>query len=220
MLEDLLRRSNFDREETSFLVQGFSIGFDFRYLGPKNRRDRSENLPFCGVGDKFMLWRKVMKEVEHRRFAGPYRKIPFKYFIQSPVGLVPKGDNDARLIFHLSYDFPGGKSFNHFIPDEDCTVQYNDLDYAIRCCLRLLEQLPVDVQTLFFSKADIHSAFRVIMRRPSGWPWTVLTATHLVTGQDYFFVDNKKARWLHAELCFSLYCQISGAFVAVPKRYN
>ena len=31
---------------------------------------------------------------------------------------------------------------------------------------------------------------------------------------------NKKARWLHAELCFSLYCQISGAFVAVPKRYN
>ena len=32
--------------------------------------------------------------------------------------------------------------------------------------------------------------------------------------------DNKKARWLHAELCFSLYCQISGAFVAVPKRYN
>ena len=32
--------------------------------------------------------------------------------------------------------------------------------------------------------------------------------------------SNKKARWLHAELCFSLYCQISGAFVAVPKRYN
>ena len=40
------------------------------------------------------------------------------------------------------------------------------------------------------------------------------------TGIDAVQVNNKKARWLHAELCFSLYCQISGAFVAVPKRYN
>ena len=37
-----------------------------------------------------ILWNKVMKEVEAKRFAGPFEKIPFDNFIQSPIGLVPK----------------------------------------------------------------------------------------------------------------------------------
>ena len=143
-----LVQANYDEAETAFLVDGFTRGFDFQYKGT--------NL--------HMLWEKVMKEVHHKRFAGPYTKIPFQYYIQSLVGLVPKGENDARLIFHLSYDFPVFKSYNHYIPEEMCTVQYNDLDYAIRCCLRLIEQDSPDgeLRTIFMSKADVRSAFRVI----------------------------------------------------------
>ena len=42
------------------------------------------------VGSATELWNKVMTEVKARRYAGPYETVPFKYFIQSPIGLVPK----------------------------------------------------------------------------------------------------------------------------------
>ena len=50
-----------------------------------------------------------MKEVSAGRYAGPYEDPPYEYFMQSPVGLVPK-DNGKKtffkkhyIIFHLSY---------------------------------------------------------------------------------------------------------------------
>ena len=61
---------------------------------------------------------------------------------QSPIGLVPKAGNKMRLIFHLLYDFPdGSKSINHHTPEELCSVKYNDLDHAIKGCLKLLKKL-------------------------------------------------------------------------------
>ena len=66
-------------------------------------------------------------------------------FIQSPLGLVPKDNGkQTRLIFHLSYDFgieDDKKSVNFHTPDEICTVQYRDLDHAIRTCLALIKQM-------------------------------------------------------------------------------
>ena len=70
----------------------------------KNVQVKSPNLKLEGVGDELTLWNKVMKEVKLKRYAGPFEQIPFKHFIQSPIGLVPKdGGKDTRLIFHLSY---------------------------------------------------------------------------------------------------------------------
>ena len=61
-----------------------------------------------------------MKEVQAKRVAGPFEQIPFEHFIQSPIGLIPKaGSDEARLIFHLSYDFKNGlKSLTSFTPKE------------------------------------------------------------------------------------------------------
>ena len=57
-----------------------------------------------GQETEIILWNKVMKEVKEKRFAGPFKEIPFEHFIQSPIGLVPKdGGKYYRLIFHLSY---------------------------------------------------------------------------------------------------------------------
>ena len=60
-----------------------------KYSGPTNRTDTSHNLQFH-VGDKVGLWDKIMKEVKLQCYAGPFEKIPFDSYVQSPVGLVPK----------------------------------------------------------------------------------------------------------------------------------
>ena len=78
-----------------------------------------------------------MKEVSLGRYAGPFVSIPYKTFMQSPIGLVPKVGNKTRLIFHLSFDFNGKGSLNSHTPKEWCTVKYNDLDSAVSLCLKL-----------------------------------------------------------------------------------
>ena len=108
-LESLLRRSHYDADETHFLVHGFRNGFDIGYSGPEDRQDTANNIPLkVGVGSTQDMWDKIMKEVKLKRFAGPFRKIPFKNYIQSPIGLVPKSRGQTRLILHLSNDFNNG----------------------------------------------------------------------------------------------------------------
>ena len=105
----MLIESNYDKEETEFLIEGLKHGFRIGYQGSQDRRDFSKNLPFRdGIGSKGELWEKMMKEVKLKRFAGPFKKeeIPFQHVVQSPIGLVPKGEDgkQTRLIFHLSYN--------------------------------------------------------------------------------------------------------------------
>ena len=136
---ELLRATSYDQFKTAYLVNGFREGFDIGYKGPVYRRDTARNLPIS-VGSEMEIWTKLMKEVQLGRHAGPFKKPPFKYYVQSPIGLVPKAGNQTRLIFHLSYDFGTEmhqKSLNYFTPDEDCTVKYRDLDYAVETCLSL-----------------------------------------------------------------------------------
>ena len=115
MLDDLLKKTNYPDEERQFLTQGFSEGFSLGYEGPLDRQDVSDNIPFT-IGDKWGLWEKLMKDVGLGRLAGPYEKIPFKNYVQSPIGLVPKdGGKQTRLIFHLSYKFKNGnESINYW----------------------------------------------------------------------------------------------------------
>ena len=120
-LEELLVGSGYNRNETEFLVKGFTNGFDIGYAGPQVRQHKSRNIPLkCGVGNKFELWEKIMKEVKLKRFARPFAEIPFDNYIQSPVGLVPKAGGQTRLIFHLSYNFSDDLerdgSVNYFTP--------------------------------------------------------------------------------------------------------
>ena len=104
--EELLLLSKYDKKETQFLVNGFRHGFDIGYNGPTIRQSESRNIPFT-VGNEIEMWNKIMKEVKMKRVAGPFEKIPFDNYIQSPIGLVPKARNKTRLIFHLSYNFKG-----------------------------------------------------------------------------------------------------------------
>ena len=167
ILEQLLVTSNYDSQEMNFLVNGFRHGFDIGYKGPHNRKDMADNIPLQ-VGSKEELWSKIMKEVKAKRFAGPFRKPPFKNFVQSPIGLVPKSGGKTRLIFHLSYDFPETdengnehKCINFYTPKELCSVTYRGIDYAVLSSFKW--ERP---GACFYSKTDVQSAFRVLPLSP------------------------------------------------------
>ena len=87
--EKLLIDSGYDQQKTEFLVDGFRNGFDIGYQGNEKVKMRAPNLKFRGVGNEKILWNKVMKEVKEKRYAGPFKEIPFEHCIQLPIGLVP-----------------------------------------------------------------------------------------------------------------------------------
>ena len=89
------------------------------------------------IGTKTDLWNKVMKEVQAKRYAGPFESIPFKDdYIQSPIGLVPKDNGKkTRLIFHLSYPRGTGTSVNARTPAEMSTVAYPSFNEAVKLCI-------------------------------------------------------------------------------------
>ena len=97
--------------------------------------------------------------------------------MQSPIGLVPKANRETRLIFHLSYDFPGRaepKSINSFIPKKLCMVKYRDLDHAILQCLDMLKENPN--MDIFYGICDLKSAFRMVPLLRKCWPLLTVKA--------------------------------------------
>ena len=189
ILQQLLVESVYDKNETEFLTKGFLEGFDIGYEGPTNRQDQSQNIPIRqGVRSKAEMWNKIMKEVKEKRYAGLFEEIPFKNFIQSPIGLVPKAGGKTRLIFHLSYDFKdsGLKSLNHHTPKEKCSVRYNDIDSAVKNSFLWKDQ---KTGQIYYSKSDVQSAFRLVPLRRGSWRWIVMKIEHPITKKIVYFVD-------------------------------
>ena len=118
-----------------------------------------------------------MKEVKLKCFAGPFKELPFPNYIQSPIGLVPKGDDgrDTRLIFHISYP-RNGNSVNSQTPHELCTVKYSDLDGAIEMCM-------TEGAGCYVAKSNMKSAFRNLPIKAAHWKWLLLYVIYPVTNQ-------------------------------------
>ena len=132
-----------------------------------------------------------MKEVKANRVVGPFKEIPYKNFIQSPIGLVPKAGGKTRLIFHLSYNFlddlEKDGSLNYFTPKEHCSVHYNDLNFAIKTILKLIEI--TGSKTVVFPKSDLSNAFHLLPLNCKSWAWLIMKAVNPITGETVFFVD-------------------------------
>ena len=163
-------------------MNGFTNGFSLCYKGATKVKRRAPNLKIT-VGSQLELWNKIMVEVKAKRYAGPYKDIPYKYYIQSPVGLVPKDKGKkTRLIFHLSYPRQGKHSVNANIPEELCSVQYPDFMEAVDLCLQV-------GQGCFCAKSDMSMAFRNVPMNRKSWCYLILKAKHPLTGITYYFVD-------------------------------
>ena len=181
MLEKLLRQSNYNIEESEYLIEGLSSGFSLEFQGNMKVKKTAPNL-HLRVGTKLQLWNKMMTEVEAKRFAGPFKEIPFEYYVQSPVGLVPKDNvTKTRLIFYLSYP-RSGDSVNSGIPHEKCMVTYPSFDNAVKLCLRAGRGCKM-------AKSDMSRAFRNVPLKKNQWFLLVMKAEHPVSGVTYYFVN-------------------------------
>ena len=183
VFKDLLVRSSYDKKETDFLIDGFTNGFSIGYNGNENIQISAPNLKFREVGNATILWNKVMKEVKEKRYAGPFDKIPFRHYIQSPIGLVPKdGGKDTRLIFHLSYRRGKGMSVNENTPADLCTVKYPDFNEAVQFCI-------TEGRFCHIAKSDMKSAFRNLGIKKKHWKYLIMKAQSPLDGKIYYFVD-------------------------------
>ena len=194
--EELLTASEYDTDESNFLLDGFRNGFDIGYEGPTVRQSESKNIPFSpDVGNKFELWSKIMKEVKVGHYAGPFDRIPYDNYIQSPIGLIPKSRGKTRLIFHLSYDFSSddqGRSLNGCTTKEKCLVKYNDLDTAVKNCILMSEHAeivkgPNGSKVVFLGKTDLSNTFRILLLKVKCFCWMILKAEDPRDGQIKFF---------------------------------
>ena len=187
-LEQLLRESHYDEEETEFLCRGFREGFDIGYEGPEDRRDKAANIPIK-VGSHAELWTKIMKEVKLKRYSGSFNKPPYNHYIQSPISLVPKSGGKMRLIFHLSYDFkkgePGHESVNFYTAKEKCSVKYKDLDFAVKTIFEWCEP-----GKCMMSKTDVVSAFHLVLLNFRSRKFLLMKARSPMDGKWYYFVEN------------------------------
>ena len=179
----MMKQANYDKKKTKFLVNGFRWGFSLNFGGNMNQRRFAPNLKLR-VGSKVELWNKVMKEVEAKRYAGPYEEVPFDNFIQSLIGLMPKDQGrKTRLIFHLSYPRCNGTSVNVGIPKNLCNVRYPDFDEVIKMCQMLTSE------QIFAGKSDMSMAFRHIPLRVQDFKLLILKAYHPITSKVWYFVE-------------------------------
>ena len=182
MLAEYLEASGYNHEKSRFLLDGFTNGFDIGYRGEKRIQRRSPNLELR-VGNGVILWNKVMKEVKLKRYAGPFSEIPFEFYIQSPIGLVPKDNHDMRLIFHLSYPKSDKNlSVNGCTPAELTSVKYPDFSRAIELCMAA-------GIGCYVGRSDWRSAFRQLGLSKGSWYLMVMKAKSPMDGKWYFFVD-------------------------------
>ena len=164
-LHSLLLESAYDEAKSNYLVNGFAQGFTIGYEGPKTNIQRYAPNLKLRIGNKVTLWNKVMKEVKLKRYASPFDTVPYENFIQSPIGLVPKGgpeSGDCRLIFHLSYP-KDGLSVNSATPKHLCSVSYPDFGDAIQLCARAGKSCKI-------ARSDMSAAFRQLGIMPEHWP--------------------------------------------------
>ena len=179
--ERLLQEAGYDANETNYLVNGFRNGFSLDFEGDHEVIKTAPNSTLR-VGSETELSNKVMTEVQKGRYAGPFDKVPFDHYIQSPIGLVPKDNGTkTRLIFHLSYPRMGD-SVNSGIPKDKCSVVYPLFDEAIMMCLRAGKSCHV-------GKSDMSAAFRQIGMRKMDWHLLVMKAKNPENGQTYYFID-------------------------------
>ena len=149
----------YDFHKQAFLIDGFKYGFHL-FSVCQSRSYESPNL-LSATQQQQVVDQKVAKELEAHRLAGPFDSPPLPVFRVSPLGIVPKKTpGEFCMIHHLS--FPRGESVNDGISHEHSSVQYANVDKAIK----LITQTGVGS---YLAKTDIKSAFRILPVNPQDY---------------------------------------------------
>lgn len=170
VLRDFL--DGYESSAISFLVQGFTFGFEIPFQGIRQTR-HCKNLKSV-ENREHILSDKIEIEIKANRVEGPFDQPPFSNLQTSPLGLVPKKDPGSfRVIHHLSH--PTNFSVNDGIPPQLCSVQYQTVDNAIQ----IIQCLGPGT---LMAKTDIKDAFRLIPIHPNSYDLLGFTI-----GDKYYF---------------------------------
>ena len=94
--------------DKELLWDGFSNGFRIPYTGPRASRFACNHKSAIILSS--VVQDKLEQEIARGRVAGPFQHTPIPNPIVSPLGLVPKENDEYKLIFDLS--FPINNSIN------------------------------------------------------------------------------------------------------------
>ena len=123
-----------DRELVNFVVDGFTNGFSLGMTSEPEPRGPCENL--SGVLDNPLVAQQMVdEEVAKGHMLSPFDEPPLPNLIYSPINLVPKGEDDFRLIHDLLYPYDGVNSINDCIPPCNSWVRYHSIDDVIDIAL-------------------------------------------------------------------------------------
>jgi hypothetical protein len=159
------------------VINTLEFGARIGYTGPRCARIR-KNWPSTKLcPDKVRTI--IRDDVIKGRKVGPFSTPPFKNFVGSPLGAIPRKLSDKiRLIHDLS--FPPGVSVNDGIPHEFATVQYMALDDAIK-------EIVTSGPGTLLAKLDLKDAYKHIVVHPDDWDLLGLTLDH--NGKTEYYVD-------------------------------
>ena len=97
-------------------------------------------------------------------------------------------------------------------------MKYKDLDYAVQVCLKLLSAIEDnDNVTIYFSKADMTLAFRILPLLPRQYCWLVIMAEDPEANQKQYFID--KCLPFGASISCALFQQFSDALAFITEQY-
>ena len=147
-----------DQDFVTFLIHGFTHGFDIGYRG--NITPGQQRNLLSARNNPTAVSAAIRKELDRGHTSGPFASPPFRVLHCSPLGAVPKKDGSHRIILDLSS--PRGSAINEGIPEELFTVHYSSFDDAVKMVHSL-------GQGAFMAKLDIKHAFRLCPVRAEDW---------------------------------------------------
>jgi hypothetical protein len=151
-----------DQNIANSITYGLEFGFKLNYSVPRLPFDMHSRDIF---GERYEIAnRKILKEINLGRIAGPFPEHPFPTFRVSPISVIPKkSSSEFQLIHNLS--FPPTNSVNDFIDREHSSVKYSSIDDAVK----MIHDLG---RNALLAKCDIKSAFQLIRLVPSEFDLT------------------------------------------------
>lgn len=154
------------------LRDGILHGHYIRYEGERTRALHRRNHP-AARAQPDALADLLVSEIECGRLVGPFDPSHLPTQLQhirvSPLNLVPKGDDNYRLIFDLSY--PHERSINDgimYMP-----TPWQKLSYALQLIINM-------GQHCHLLKMDVKSAYRTIPVHHTNWPLLACTIDGMI----------------------------------------
>ena len=148
-------------KEAAQILEAIRHGIDVDFKGERLMSRPCHNPPLARPEFEPKVTAIIDEDVADGKKAGPFEAQPFRHFITSPIGAVPKRDSDkVRVIHNLSYPRLGD-SVNSATEEGPCKLGSFDEACAF---IRTLGAGALLV------KLDVKAAYKQVPVRPQDWP--------------------------------------------------